>query len=150
MEKNLELVSNPKVNVRISGNNGYEESSCIYKTKILGANDDLLFEMKDTDTKYVIKYDFNLNAKVLHIPDRCILEFSGGSINNGYIIINGAEVYPLYNNLLNGNMLVVNGFPKEGSMKWSSEYEKPLWSTGLAWVDALGNDPSTQYSVVSE
>lgn len=47
----------------------------------------IIQEMIDIpNTKYVIKWDFDLNGTVISIPDNCILEFDGGSFNNGTIV----------------------------------------------------------------
>ena len=41
-----------------------------------------------TDPKYiiVIQYDFDLDGKEIVLPEDCILEFNGGSLNNGTLI----------------------------------------------------------------
>lgn len=38
------------------------------------------------NTKYIIQYDYDLNGKEITIPEGCILDFQGGSFNNGSII----------------------------------------------------------------
>lgn len=45
-------------------------------------------ELDDTDTTYVIKYDFTLNGGTIHVPDNCVLKFEDGSISNGTIVGN--------------------------------------------------------------
>ena len=52
--------------------------------------------LPDTDTKYIVKYDFTLSSTIT-IPDRCILEFDGGSISGGTINMNDALVVNIYN-----------------------------------------------------
>lgn len=37
-------------------------------------------------TKYVIKWDFDLDGKTITVPEKCVLEFDGGSLRNGTII----------------------------------------------------------------
>lgn len=37
-------------------------------------------------TKYVIKWDFDLDGKTITVPEKCSLEFDGGSLKNGIII----------------------------------------------------------------
>lgn len=44
------------------------------------------------NTIYVIQYDFDLNAATITIPSNCVLEFEGGSINNGTIVGNNTYV----------------------------------------------------------
>ena len=40
-----------------------------------------------TNTIYEIRYDFNLNGKVLRLPKGCVLKINGGSINNGKLYL---------------------------------------------------------------
>lgn len=40
----------------------------------------------EPDTKYVVGGNYDLKGKSITIPDNCILEFDGGSINNGTVI----------------------------------------------------------------
>ena len=44
------------------------------------------------NTIYVIEYDFDLNGGEISVPDGSIIEFNGGSINNGTFKFNGATV----------------------------------------------------------
>lgn len=45
-----------------------------------------LTTLKQTKTKYIIRYDFNLNKSTWNVPADSILVFDGGSIKNGCII----------------------------------------------------------------
>lgn len=36
-------------------------------------------------TVYIIQYDYNLNGQTITVPEGCVLQFEGGSINNGTI-----------------------------------------------------------------
>lgn len=51
-------------------------------------------EISKSNTIYEIRYDFDLNGEVIVIPTNCILEFKGGSISNGSIILQGTKIYP--------------------------------------------------------
>jgi hypothetical protein len=46
----------------------------------------------DTNTIYIIQYDFDLKADSITIPDGCILKFIGGSIFNGGIVLNNTLI----------------------------------------------------------
>lgn len=35
------------------------------------------------NTRYIIQYDYDLNNQTINIPNKCILEFQGGSLKNG-------------------------------------------------------------------
>ena len=52
---------------------------------------DFYLTQKDFDkqsTKYIIKYDFDLNGKTINIPEDCTLVFNGGKLKNGIIKLN--------------------------------------------------------------
>ncbi len=51
--------------------------------------DDMIDEF---NTIYEIRYDFDLNGKEITIPRNCVLKFNGGSLNNGIINGNYAEI----------------------------------------------------------
>ena len=40
----------------------------------------------NTNTIFIIQYDFDLGGASIEIPENCILEFNGGSISNGVIV----------------------------------------------------------------
>lgn len=40
----------------------------------------------EPNTKYVIELDYDLKGKTITVPDGCVIEFDGGSFNNGTII----------------------------------------------------------------
>lgn len=42
--------------------------------------------MSEPNTKYVVESDYDLKGKTIRVPEGCILEFDGGSFNNGTII----------------------------------------------------------------
>ena len=79
--------SNADVDVKVRALTLDPNVSVQYKTKILqknvvsGVNTLTQAMMNDTNTKYVIKYDYILGENIT-IPEGCILEFDGGSIAN--------------------------------------------------------------------
>ena len=42
-------------------------------------------KLSKENTRYIIKYDFDLNGKTIVIPNGCVLSFEGGSFKNGAI-----------------------------------------------------------------
>ena len=44
------------------------------------------------NTIYEIRYDFDLNGEEITIPEGCVLDFQGGSINNGTIIFSDGTI----------------------------------------------------------
>lgn len=45
------------------------------------------------NTTYEIRYDFDLNASTIKVPNDCILKFEGGSLNNGELNPNNVYIY---------------------------------------------------------
>lgn len=48
--------------------------------------------MQDTNTIYIIQYDYNLGGETVTIPANCVLKFDGGSISGGTIIGNDTVI----------------------------------------------------------
>ena len=70
-------------------------SSCVrvnLSTKILKSAYSLSEQMKEKSCIYIIRDTFDLQGNELSIPDDCILEFAGGSINNGTVIFNNTKI----------------------------------------------------------
>lgn len=61
--------------------------------------------INQSNTIYEIRYDFDLNKEEIIIPKGCVLDFQGGSLNNGNIKGNfiiddcGSVSIPLFNNI---------------------------------------------------
>lgn len=54
--------------------------------------------INQADTTYVIMYDFDLNGQTITIPERCTLDFQGGSIINGTIVGNNTIINDVTDN----------------------------------------------------
>lgn len=48
--------------------------------------------ISDPNTVYEIRYDFNLNGATINIPEGSVLNFVGGSLNNGEVIFNNTQI----------------------------------------------------------
>lgn len=57
--------------------------------------------LNQNNTRYVILYDYDLNDAKITIPKDCILDFQGGSLNNGKIIFNNTLLLNPRINILN-------------------------------------------------
>lgn len=44
------------------------------------------------NTKFVVKYDFDLSGETIIMPQGCILKFKGGSIRNGHIVFDNTKL----------------------------------------------------------
>lgn len=77
-----------------------------------------------------------ISQNVLEFPVDSIIEFDGGSLNNGCISLeNNSKIYPMFNELINGENLTIIGKPGSGTMYFT---DKPYWSNGSNWINALG------------
>lgn len=55
--------------------------------------------INEPNTRYVIQYDYDLNGEEITVPEGCILDFQGGSFNNGVIFSNKTKIINIHNNL---------------------------------------------------
>ena len=101
------------VNVIISGPNN--EHPATYKTFILRGNTSFADQVTEPNTKYVIKWDFNLNGETVTVPENCILEFDGGTLKNGTII--GQDTFYSDEGGLGDDVIFGNGIIKEGTWR---------------------------------
>ena len=119
-------------------------NNCLLPANVVGGRNILVQDMINTpDTRYIIKWDYDLQGKAIVIPKDCKLSFEGGSFYNGAVVINGTDIFPNYDALAGTQNMIVEGYPKAGVSRWDFENGKPLWSTGEKWVNALGGDVET-------
>ena len=69
---------------------------CIFRTQMLTVNTDLVPQIASENTKYVVRWIYDLGGRTLRIPRGCILDFDGGQIRNGSIIWNSTKVLNRY------------------------------------------------------
>ena len=67
LRKNIQRVQNPNTGI-------------FYNTNLLTQQ-----MISKENTIYIIQYDYNLNGQTITIPEGCVLQFEGGSIQNGTI-----------------------------------------------------------------
>ena len=64
----------------------------------------------NTNTIFLIQYDYDLNGQTINIPDDCVLKFDGGSLRNGTINVGNAVFIEapcnkiFYNLTISGNI----------------------------------------------
>ena len=61
-----------------------------YKTLILSITQPLDVQLNESNTKYIIKYSFDLEGNTIEIPSNCIIAIDGGSISNGTLVGNNS------------------------------------------------------------
>lgn len=71
-------------------------SESFYKNKIISGNHSFASQVVSSNTKYVIRFNFDLNNQEVTIPENCVLEFDGGIISNGTLIGNNTKIVNLY------------------------------------------------------
>ena len=124
-------MTKPNVNITVGGYSKQEAREIVLKAGI-----PLQDQMTETNVKYVVKWDFDLNGSSLLIPANSTVVFDGGRFKNGEVLVNAAKIYPDYNSIL-GNGITAYGMPAEGTFYYNDN--KPLWSNGTIWVDAVYN-----------
>ena len=92
--------------------------------------------ISNTNTIFILQYDYDLNGGEITLPEGCILKFEGGSINNGTLNLNGAVILDSYNRFRKTD-LTVTGMPAAGTFYFQNG--RPTWSNGTNWVDANGD-----------
>ena len=69
--------------------------------------------MRKPNTIYIIQYDYCLAGQTIEVPENCVLDFQGGSLRNGIVILNGTSLMEdgsrIFDNItlsgiLNGNL----------------------------------------------
>lgn len=94
--------------------------------------------MDQPNTTYEIKYDFDLNGGTLVVPEGCILDFKGGTIVNGIIVMDGTKVFPQGCIIEEYIGATVQGSYHVGQCFYDEAIGKPKWFNGTVWTDAMG------------
>lgn len=84
---------------------------------ILRKNIPLADQINLPNTIYEIRYDFDLGGSTLNIESGCILDFRGGSLNNGTLVGANtrvsANIYHIFKNItIDGTWLVETSYPQ--------------------------------------
>lgn len=75
--------------------NEFSGYGCIIIRKYISNGKNLIYQdaINQSNTRYIIKYDFDLDGNSIELPNNCILDFQGGSIKNGTIKLNKAKIF---------------------------------------------------------
>lgn len=90
------------------------------------------------NTIYIIRYDFDLAGNTIILPENCTLDFYGGSLRNGKLILNNTRFLHIpvnYNDILKVD---VEGTVAEGQIVYVNGKYK-YWN-GTKWVEFLTNE----------
>lgn len=91
----------PKIKDKTYDSAGYSGLGRTYLKKNMVDGVNLLTQamISFPDTVYIIEWDFDLNGETLEVPADCVLDFKGGSFNNGSVVFSGTKFYnPKFNN----------------------------------------------------
>ena len=69
---------------------------CVFRTVVLKSNMNIFSQMTEISTKYVIKWNYDLEGNTLTVPIGCILDFDGGQLQNGSIQWSETKVFNPY------------------------------------------------------
>lgn len=66
----------------------------VYLRKNIAGGRNILTQqmINQENTRYILQYDYDLNGQTITIPNNCVIEFEGGSITNGTIILNNTKI----------------------------------------------------------
>lgn len=138
------------VNVNVGGNGNIIDTLSTYVTKVLKPNivdgENVLTQdmMSAANTKYVIKYNFNLIENII-VPADCLLEFDGGSIIGEYTITCQDTIFIFVQN--EDDVFVgvtLDGTFKKRSGSYNDLENKPVIPVIPANVSAFNNDANYQ------
>lgn len=95
-------------------------------------------KFKKANVIYKITKDYDLDGSTLIIPVGCTLDFQGGSITNGTIMLNDTKVLPLGCDISDYITASISGTYKKGQMLFDNSLNKmKLWN-GTAWINLDG------------
>lgn len=105
------------VNVNVNGVADFASTLATYKTIVL-KNDNIVDGhliltqgmLSHKRTKYIIKWNFDLDGETITVPKNCIIEFDGGNISNGTLI--GQDTILIYSQALED---IINNVSLEGT-----------------------------------
>ena len=95
--------------------------------------------IREENTIYIVQYDFDLDGKVISIPNGCTLWFQGGSVNNGTIYLQDTAILGAFEFTDMGNAKLFGKFNTGQVMTFSDDSYKA--KTGGYFV--AGTKPSS-------
>lgn len=94
--------------------------------------------LKETNTIYEIRYNYDLNGETVRVPDGCILYFKGGTISNGVLLLNNTYIIPS-SSIIEDNILAeVQGTYLEGQINYDKTANIIKWYSKGKWFTFNG------------
>ena len=95
-EEDLTVTENNVLKLKDKEYNPYNYSGMgrVYLRKHIVNGTNILAQhmINKPNTIYIIQYDYCLGGETIEIPENCVLQFEGGSLRNGVLDINYAEI----------------------------------------------------------
>ena len=88
----------------------------ISRVVTLVSSTDFMKQVKNIDTIYVIKYDFDLKGETFELPKNCTLQFEGGTLKNGTLV--GQDGIIIANRKIFTNVKVEGMWDCPGNVGW--------------------------------
>lgn len=86
--------------------------------------------INNSNTIYIIRYDYDLNGETITIPKGCVLQFEGGALSNGTLSGN--------NTIITANMSCIFDTSMTFSGTWLSDKVYPRWFGAIE--DGISDD----------
>ena len=120
-------MNTPVINAIIgkTSNNSFQ-----YKQVVLLGGGKFSDQISEPNTKYIVRYNFNLEGQTITMPDNCILAIDGGSLSNGEIIGNNT-VFLNVNKATN----ILNNITLSGTWGQSSPFHGDTSNLSLVYFD---------------
>ncbi len=83
------------INVTVKGQD-LSSIECEFRTVVLKSYLTIGEQLESSNTKYVVKWNYDLNGNTLIMPADCIFDFDGGKISNGSIVWNNTKILNRY------------------------------------------------------
>lgn len=138
-------MNTPIVNAIISRSS---DNSKQYKQIVLLGSRKFIEQVNEPNTKYIVKYNFDLKGQTVVLPENCILAIDGGQIKNGTIVVNGATLLNvnkadnIFDNVNIQGMWGQNPFFEDNTDNLSLIYfdknsRKLLWWDGEKFIELM-------------
>ena len=94
----------------------------VYLRKNISSSKNMLTQemINNTNTRYIIQYDYDLNGQTLNIPENCVLDFQGGTLKNGTLSFNKPCT-------INSNHQIFNGITLQKGSLFTNTDINPIW-----------------------
>lgn len=93
----------------------------VYLRKNVTASKNILTQamISNANTRYVIQYDYDLNGQTITIPEGCVLDFQGGSMKNGVLMLNQTEIVTTQPGIFHSSLTLQGGMTGDTfPMRW--------------------------------